>query len=951
LPIAGKPITAHCSTVHRQELFFYSPSLIFILIRVIQRSQRVRTMRFIYLRRIGYYLSIVTLAALGWLSAVPAEFVEASEAAQSATDPVIAAAGDIACDPSSSSFNGGNGTSGACRQRYTSDMLVNGGFAAVLALGDIQYYCGGYQAWLQSYDLSWGRVKPITRPAVGNHEYLTSGGTDCNSANAGADGYFRYFGAAAGQKGQGYYSYNIGAWHLIALNSNCSSAGGCGTNSAQGLWLQQDLAANQNLCTLAYWHIPLFSSGGRANNNTQALWQILYNNNVELVLNGHDHIYERFAPQAPNGSPDTARGIRQFTVGTGGSNHTSLASIAANSLVRNTDTFGILKLTLHPSSYDWQFVPEAGKTFTDSGAASCFGSGQTIPTNAPSPTGEPVPTLTNTALSMTPQANSGPTTTFTFSPVADAYVNESSSTTNYGTSTQLRTDGSPIVRSYMRFDVRNLVGRITRATLRVYANSALSAGYDVRPVTNTTWGETTLNYGNAPTFGSAIGASGSVSAGSWTSVDLTSLITGNGVYNMVLTSANSTALSLASREATSMNQPQLIVETQIDPTATQTFTASPTFSLTLTPSQTAIASPTSTNTTTASATPPQTQTNTPTLTMSATALATSSQTNTASPTTSDSVTDTPTATQTATDTPVPTVTPTIAEIASFTPTATDSAGETPVSTDTGTPPHSDPPTDTPVPLDTATHSPTDTSTPPDTDTPPATYTVTFTDLPAPTHTATQTATDTALPTPSETKSSTATPTNIPIPTSTATRTPTFTPVPSATPSRTSTVTPTRTSTATAGIRTFTFTPAADSYVDQSNPTTNYGTSTQVRVDGSPLVRSYLRFNVQNLTGRIIRVTLRIYANSSSNVGYDIRLVTSTWSETSITYNNAPPFGSAVSASSPFTGGQWTTVDVTSIITGNGTYNLALTTASSTAISLASREAGTNAPQLIIETAP
>jgi hypothetical protein len=163
--------------------------------------------------------------------------------------------------------------------------------------------------------------------------------------------------------------------------------------------------------------------------------------------------------------------------------------------------------------------------------------------------------------------------------------------------------------------------------------------------------------------------------------------------------------------------------------------------------------------------------------------------------------------------------------------------------------------------------------------------------------------------------------------------------------------PTNTRTATPGMSTFTFTAVADSYINESSPTTNYGTSTQIRVDGSPLVRSYLRFNVQNLTGRITRVTLRIYANSASTVGYDIRLVTNTWSETSINYNNAPPFGSAVSASSPFSSGQWTTVDLTSVITGNGTYNLALTTASSTAISLASREAGANAPQLIIETTP
>jgi len=303
-------------------------------------------MRVTGFRSLGYYLSIATLVGLVWLSQGPANLPAESEVALAASDPVIAAAGDIACDPAHTNFNGGNGSSNSCRQKYTSDLLVNANLAAVLLLGDNQYYCGGYQAWLQSYNLSWGRVKSITRPSVGNHEYLTSGGTDCTSANAAADGYFRYFGSAAGNKGQGYYSFNIGTWHLIALNSNCGDAGGCGSSSPQGRWLQQDLAAHSNYCTLAYWHIPLFSSGGRAASNTQSMWQTLYNNNVDVVLNGHDHIYERFAPQAPNGTPDNARGIRQFTVGTGGANHTSLATIAANSQLRNTDTHGELLVDL-----------------------------------------------------------------------------------------------------------------------------------------------------------------------------------------------------------------------------------------------------------------------------------------------------------------------------------------------------------------------------------------------------------------------------------------------------------------------------------------------------------------------------------------------------------------------------------------------------------------------------
>ena len=339
---------------------------------------------------------VFIVVLLGSLLFIPGRGISdrRSEAALAASDPVIAAAGDISCDPASPSFNGGNGSATACRQKYTSDLMVNAGLAAVLPLGDTQYFCGGYQAYLQSYDLSWGRVKDISRPVVGNHEYLTSGGTDCNSANQGAAGYFTYFGAAAGNSGEGYYSYDIGDWHLIALNSNCTDAGGCSAVSPQGKWLAADLAANSRWCTLAYFHIPLFSSGGRAEQNSRALWQILYDNDVDVILNSHDHIYERFAPQTPDGIADPVRGIRQFVVGSGGSNHTSLATIAANSEVRNTDTFGVLKLTLRFTGYDWQFVPEPGGVFSDSGSAECHGSGlPPIPsTPAPLPTFKPVPT-------------------------------------------------------------------------------------------------------------------------------------------------------------------------------------------------------------------------------------------------------------------------------------------------------------------------------------------------------------------------------------------------------------------------------------------------------------------------------------------------------------------------------------------------------------------------------
>jgi 3',5'-cyclic AMP phosphodiesterase CpdA len=309
---------------------------------------------------------LVVLLVLTWL----AGSVALARPVAAASDPVVAAAGDIACDPSNSRFNGGQGVGTTCRQLDVSNLLVGANLAAVLALGDTQYNCGGYSAFMQSYDLSWGRVKSITHPVVGNHEYLTSGGTGCTSENANAAGYFEYFGAAAGAQAQGYYSFNIGAWHLIALNSNCTQAGGCSAKSPQGKWLAADLAANQNVCTLAFWHIPLFSSGGRASASTRPLWQLLYNSHADLILDGHDHIYERFAPQTPTGVADPVNGIRQITVGTGGANHTPIATPAANSVVADTTTFGILKLTLHASSYSWNFVPAVG-TFKDGGSAAC----------------------------------------------------------------------------------------------------------------------------------------------------------------------------------------------------------------------------------------------------------------------------------------------------------------------------------------------------------------------------------------------------------------------------------------------------------------------------------------------------------------------------------------------------------------------------------------------------
>ena len=275
------------------------------------------------------------------------------------SDPRIMAAGDFICDSLTMSSSG-------CQQMAASQVVVDQMPDAALILGDL-CHTPSANCFNNYYAPSWGRLFPISYPITGNHEYLV----------AGAIYYFDYWNGVgnadgpAGNRSQGYYSYDIGSWHIIALNSQCSQAGGCNAGSPQYLWLQQDLQNHANLCTLAYYHIPVFSSGGRANNNMKQIYTLLYNNNVEIVLNGHDHIYERFAPQDPNGLADPLRGIREFIVGTGGANHTSIATIQPNSEVRNVDTFGALKLTLHPDGYDWQFMPVLGKTFSDLGSAFC----------------------------------------------------------------------------------------------------------------------------------------------------------------------------------------------------------------------------------------------------------------------------------------------------------------------------------------------------------------------------------------------------------------------------------------------------------------------------------------------------------------------------------------------------------------------------------------------------
>lgn len=232
----------------------------------------------------------------------------------------------------------------------------------VMAIGDLAYP-DGTPTNFACYDKTWGREKSRTRPAVGNHEFHSTGATY----------YFQYFGETAGDASKGYYSYQLETWHVVVLNSECEQVGGCGPGSPQEKWLREDLAAHPVVCTLAYFHKPRFSSGGAHGDDTtvKPLWDALYQGHADVVVNGHDHDYERFAPQTPEGQADAAHGIREFVVGTGGKNHRPFGIVDANSEVRNTDAFGVLKLTLLPGRYLWQFVPEKAKTFSDSGEGVC----------------------------------------------------------------------------------------------------------------------------------------------------------------------------------------------------------------------------------------------------------------------------------------------------------------------------------------------------------------------------------------------------------------------------------------------------------------------------------------------------------------------------------------------------------------------------------------------------
>jgi hypothetical protein len=293
-------------------------------------------------RPVRLSLLIATLICAGLVG-----LSRAQEGAAAVGDPVIVAAGDIACPDNHPAYMGGEGTATQCRQKHTSNMIL--GADHVLVLGDGQYSVGSLLQYQAVYHPTWGRMKSVTHPTPGDHDYQSGSPA----------GYFSYWGVPE------YYSFDIGSWHWVSLNSQIDHSAA----SAQVQWLQQDLAATTQPCIGAFWGLPAFSSGEGNDPSFRPFWDVLYSRHADVVLAGDSHQYERFAKMAPDGTA-AGDGIREFVVGTGGRNLENFTTIQPNSEVR-AKVFGVLQMTLGSGGYTWQFRTESGGTFSDSGSAAC----------------------------------------------------------------------------------------------------------------------------------------------------------------------------------------------------------------------------------------------------------------------------------------------------------------------------------------------------------------------------------------------------------------------------------------------------------------------------------------------------------------------------------------------------------------------------------------------------
>ncbi len=477
----------------------------------------------------------------------------------------------------------------------------------MLYLGDV-YEKGTYTEFYNLYGTAstfFGQFRNITNPVIGNHEY----------ENGVAPGYFYYWGAIPN-----YYSYDAGGWHFIALNST-SEANQTAPGSAQYQWLVNDLATNNAQCTIAYFHHPVYNIGPEGDTPRMApIWDLLYLNGIDVVLTGHDHNYQRWKSLDLNGNLKS-NAITQFVAGAGGHGTQTFVNPSDPRVQFATDVsgtaFGALRLQLSSSSMFFEYINSVG-TVLDSGTIPCHAppvdnTPPTAPSNLTSSlnssghvvlqwgastdatrvngytiyrdgnllttvsgvttTYTDITGASNTPYTYTVDAydmnnnhsalsNPSSITTPKFSIITvpitiDSYVTDANMGANFGNSIQLRTDASPIQRSYLRLDVPTLPGNVILATLQVYANSSSTTGYTVYN-TGGGWGETTINFSNAPALGTSIVSSGTFPVSSWTSVDITSLITGSGQYNVVMATGSTTGAVFSSSEGA--NPPKLILK-------------------------------------------------------------------------------------------------------------------------------------------------------------------------------------------------------------------------------------------------------------------------------------------------------------------------------------------------------------------------------------------------------
>jgi hypothetical protein len=306
-------------------------------------------------------IPLVLILGVAACQAAQARPGESDSTVQQADSVVVLAAGDLVCGTTTP-------PNIPCLHVRAADLVRREKPDALLLLGDLQYETGSLEDFSAYYDPAFGEFKAITYPVPGNHEYFTRGAT----------GYFDYFngvGADSGRAGsrkRGYYSFDLGSWHIVALNSNCPEIGGCGARSAQAQWLRSDLAANPRTCTMAFMHSARFSSGEHGNDELMRdLWQVLYEGGADLVLAGHDHIYERFRPQDANGRADAERGLRSFVLGTGGKGLGRTLRSRPNSELSANSSIGWLRLTLRPTDYSWRFISLPGLPLADSGSTTC----------------------------------------------------------------------------------------------------------------------------------------------------------------------------------------------------------------------------------------------------------------------------------------------------------------------------------------------------------------------------------------------------------------------------------------------------------------------------------------------------------------------------------------------------------------------------------------------------